>query len=162
MIALDVVKLLGQFKSLLTSMKENYDGKEDLERIIKQLEEEPPLVDVEKMDRKSSILIATAKLMTKNDIDLSKLSLELPHPVKSDLKNRLKPYLSALQLDGYQKTKKRKAFVIGNTGKYEFVVNIYQSNISIFIFLTSLILHNLKSFRFRKNQFLSISKDKSG
>ena len=115
-------------------MKENDEGKEDLERIIKQLEEETPLVDVKKMDRKSSILIATAKLMTKSDIDLSKLSLELPHPVKSDLKNRLKPYLTALQLDGYQKTKKRKAFVIGNTGKSEFAVNIYQSSWVIYQF----------------------------
>ena len=97
-------------------MKENNDGKEDLEQIIKEVEETPS-VDVKKLDRKSSVLIATAKIMTKSDINISKLSLELPHSVQSDITSRLKPYLSALQLDGYQNTKKRKAFVIGNTGK---------------------------------------------
>ena len=103
-------------------MKENDEGKEDLERIIKQLEEETPLENVKKMDRKSSILIATAKLMTKSDIDISNLKLDLPRFVQNDLEGTLDSYLNALQLDGYQKNKKRKAFVIGNTGKF---VNTY-------------------------------------
>ena len=115
-LARDVVELLREFKSLLTSMKENDDGKEDLEQIIKEIEETPS-VEVKKLDRKSSVLIATAKIMTESDIDLSKLAIELPHSVQSDIKTRLMPYLSALKLDGYQNTKKRKAFVIGNTGK---------------------------------------------
>ena len=46
--ASDVVKLLSDFKSLLTSMKENNDGKEDLEQIIKEVEETPS-VDVKKL-----------------------------------------------------------------------------------------------------------------
>ena len=97
-------------------MKEDDEGKEDLVQIIKYVEENP-CIDVKKLDRKSSVLIATAKIMTESKMDLSKLQLELPDSVQSNIEVMLKPYLSALKLDGYQKAKKRKAFVIGNTGK---------------------------------------------
>lgn len=77
-----------------------------------------PQMDVSKLDRKSSLLIATAKVMTKSDIDISNLKLDLPRFVQNDLEGTLASYLISLLLDEYQKNKKRNAFVIGNTGKF--------------------------------------------
>ena len=45
---------------------------------------------------------------------LSKLSL--PPFIKEDLNSRLKPYLEAVQLDGYDKRKIRKMIMLGNKG----------------------------------------------
>ena len=88
----------------------------DLLKMIKHLEETHHM-DVSKLDRKSSVLIATAKVMTQNEISITTLPLELPQFVQSNLNDMLLPHLSAIKLDGFQKQKKCKAFVIGNTGK---------------------------------------------
>ena len=43
--------------------------------------------------------------------------LDIPDFVKEDLSERLIPYLRAIQLDGYEKYKKRKLMIVGNTSK---------------------------------------------
>ena len=50
-------------------------------------------------------------------IDLIKDQLDLPDLVKQNLKTNLLPYLRAIQLDGYEKYKKRKLMIVGNTSK---------------------------------------------
>ena len=98
------------------SKKKEGDEDEDLLKMIKNVEETPGM-DVSNLDRKSSVLIATAKVMTRSKLNITTFPLDLPQMVQNNPKHMLKPYMNAVQLDGYQKTKKRKAFVIGNTGK---------------------------------------------
>ena len=85
--------------------------------MIERMMKETPRMDVSKLDRKSSVLIVAAKVMTQSKLNITTLPLDIPRVVQNDLKVLLKPYLSAVKLDGYIKKKKRKAFVIGNTGK---------------------------------------------
>ena len=116
----NISHLLSNFKNILQeSRKTGGRTNEDLVKMISEMNvDNGPQMDVSKLDRKSSVLIATAKVMTKSDIDISNLKLDLPRFVQNDLEGTLDSYLNALQLDGYQKNKKRKAFVIGNTGKF--------------------------------------------
>ena len=44
-------------------------------------------------------------------------SLSLPDFVRQDIDARLKPYLSAISLNGFSKRKIRKMTVLGNKGK---------------------------------------------
>ena len=46
--------------------------------------------------------------------------LDLPDVIKGNLEERIIPYLQAIKLDGYDSKKKRKMFVIGNTGMHNF------------------------------------------
>ena len=59
-----------------------------------------------------------------SDIRRATLDLELPEAVKLTLKHNLKPYLEAIQIDGYEDKKKRKVFMLGNTGKILFKAEI--------------------------------------
>ena len=43
--------------------------------------------------------------------------LNLPPNVRSNLANDLLPYLKAITKSGYETNRRRKVFVIGNTGK---------------------------------------------
>ena len=43
--------------------------------------------------------------------------LELPTNIISNLSDDLLPYLKAIQVNGYESNKRRKVFVMGNTGK---------------------------------------------
>ena len=66
-----------------------------------------------------SALIATASLIVRCDnFDISSVDLNLPEVVKPVLKKFLPPFINAFQVDGYQEKKKRKAFIVGNTGMY--------------------------------------------
>ena len=44
-------------------------------------------------------------------------ALDLPSNVRTNLSDDLLPYLKAIQISGYESNKRRKVFVIGNTGK---------------------------------------------
>ena len=77
-------------------------------------------------DPNLSALIATASIIVKYDDDIekqqrtfeiSRIDLNLPGPVKANLRRNLQAFLSAAQLDGFQENVKRKAFVVGNTGR---------------------------------------------
>ena len=43
--------------------------------------------------------------------------LEMPDPIKAQLTFKLLDYLEAIKLDGFQEKKKRKVFILGNSGK---------------------------------------------
>ena len=114
-----VVDLLSDFKNILSESKKK-EGEEDndLLKMVKTVEETHlNRMDVSNLDRKCSVLIATAKVMTRSKLNITTFSLDLPRMVQNNPKDMLKPYMNAVQLDGYQKKKKRKAFCIGNTGK---------------------------------------------
>ena len=88
--------------------------------------EDPSLgtLDVSKLNRKNSALIATAKLFVKNHhCDIKSVNLDMPVVVQDNLQQYLLPYLNAVELDGYQTKSTRKVFVIGNTGEYNHVTN---------------------------------------
>ena len=68
-------------------------------------------------ERSLSALIGIASLMVQStNINISSFQLDIPSFVKADLHNLLPPYLNAVQIDGYQKRRTRKAFCVGNTG----------------------------------------------
>ena len=54
---------------------------------------------------------------SEDDFDIGSVNLELPNNVKVSLHSSLLPYLSAIQLSGYETTQTRKAYFMGNTGK---------------------------------------------
>ena len=63
--------------------------------------------------------IAAGSLMVDSPkFDVSSVTLDLPENVKRNLKELLPTFLNAVQIDGYQTSKKMKAFVVGNTGRY--------------------------------------------
>ena len=67
-----------------------------------------------------SAIIATALVTMNPDtshININVMQLELPENVKRNLKQTLRPYLEALSVQGYETKKRRKCFVIGNTGR---------------------------------------------
>ena len=47
--------------------------------------------------------------------------LDIPDFVKNNLSDRFIPYLRAIQLDGYEKYKKRKLMIVGNTSKLKII-----------------------------------------
>ena len=49
--------------------------------------------------------------------DLADDRLQLPANVRTNPTDDLLPYLKAVQVSGYESNKRRKVFVIGNTGK---------------------------------------------
>jgi hypothetical protein len=53
------------------------------------------------------------------DIRKTTLNLEIPEVVKLTLKQSLRPYLGSIMVDGYADKKKRKVFILGNTGNYQ-------------------------------------------
>ena len=91
---------------------------EDVNDLIKRVDDfENSKISVDKLGRMNSVLIATAHLIeTSSKFDLSSVNLDLPQVVKANLNTMLPTYLKAIKLDGYSKEKKRKAFIIGNTG----------------------------------------------
>ena len=48
-------------------------------------------------------------------------NLDVPDVVKMALRSNLKSYLEAIQVDGFEDKKKRKVYMIGNTGKCSLV-----------------------------------------
>jgi hypothetical protein len=75
-------------------------------------------LNISKLDRKNSALIATARLFVKNHhFDIKSVDLDMPVVVQDNLEQYLLPYLNAVELDGYQTKSTRKVFVIGNTGE---------------------------------------------
>ena len=54
---------------------------------------------------------------SEDEFDIGSINLELPSNVRSHLHGSLLPYLSAIQLSGYETTQTRKAYFMGNTGK---------------------------------------------
>lgn len=66
-----------------------------------------------------SALISTAYMVVKpnpSDFNINEVILDLPSNVKSNLKDALLPYLKAVSSSGFEKWKRRKAFIVGNTG----------------------------------------------
>ena len=101
-------------RSKTSGDKENADV-DDLLRRMEDLTKNN--LDVSRLDRKSSALIATASIMVNvHDFDIESVELDMPVVVQGNLNEMLLPYFNAVKLDGYQTHKTRKVFVIGNTG----------------------------------------------
>ena len=73
-----------------------------------------------------SAIIATAFVQRKYDSsaannekisDLVDDRLQLPANIRTNPTDDLLPYLNAVQVSGYESNKRRKVFIIGNTGK---------------------------------------------
>ena len=73
-----------------------------------------------------SAILATAFVQRKYDSsaanndtisDLLDDRLQLPANIRTNPTDDLLPYLNAVQVSGYESNKRRKVFVIGNTGK---------------------------------------------
>ena len=114
-------ELLGAFKhSLEASIKEGSTGEDDLNTLnLVQMVDDLIMQNkaVSKYGRAMSALIATASLMMKScNFDIASVDLDLPEGVKTNLEKALPIFLDAVQIDGYEDRKKRKAFVLGNTG----------------------------------------------
>ena len=70
-----------------------------------------------------SALISTAHMVVKpKNVDIHTLNLDLPRNVKSNLKDALLPYLKAIAASGFEKWKRRKAFIVGNTGSFSCLI----------------------------------------
>ena len=67
-----------------------------------------------------SSIIGTALVMMGqegNSLDINSWNLEIPENVLNNLSGTLLSYLSALQKHGYAMQKRRRVFIIGNTGR---------------------------------------------
>ena len=71
------------------------------------------------------MILGTAIAMTEED-DIGEIPkkfrpllpyLEIPDPIKAQLVLKMSDYLEAIKLDGFQEKKKRKVFILGNSGK---------------------------------------------
>ena len=70
-----------------------------------------------------SAILSTAYTIVEPDyMDINSFKLELPKAVTTRLKSALLPYLQAIGLSGFEKWKRRKAFIVGNTGKHTIFV----------------------------------------
>ena len=110
--------LLDAFKEMLH--KENLSPRSNdlINAIDKLLKDRPDEVNTLSFQRSLSALIAAASMMVQSmNSNISSFELDIPSFVMDDLDILLSPYLNALQIDGYQKRRKRKAFVVGNTGR---------------------------------------------
>lgn len=65
----------------------------------------------------SAIIAMAFNIIEPKDLNIASLDLDLPPNVMGNLKDTLKPYLEAIQIDGYEGKKKRKTFLMGNTGR---------------------------------------------
>ena len=130
----EVRKLIQQFsRSLIRITKDEKDDrgnilrevpvheKRDLDKFLKRMKGVMQLRGNEISDLSFgpslSALIASASLVVQSTtIDIESLELDIPTNIRSDMKGLLLTFLNAVQLDGYQTSRKLKAFVVGNTG----------------------------------------------
>ena len=86
-------------------------------------------------------VIATAfVIISPATLDESSWNLDLPKDIKDNMKYRLLEYLRALAIDGYEKRRKRKVFIVGNTGTIYNTpkLNIYESKTNTFVAMVPL------------------------
>ena len=113
------------FKAMLHKQVDDSSASELIVQIDRLCNNKKEEIDSCNFGRLMSALIATASFCLDPKLVRS-FQLDLLQTTKNDLKNELLPFLKAIQLDGYQDHRKRKAFVVGNTG------NIFVITVSIF------------------------------
>ena len=108
-------ELMERFKGILHKKVDDSSASELVVQIDRLSNDKRKEIDNCNFGRLMSALIATASFCLDPTL-VHSFQLDLPHTTKNDLKNELLPFLKAIQHGGYQDHRKRKAFVVGNTG----------------------------------------------
>ena len=106
-----------------------------------------------------SAILSTAYTIVEPDyMDINSFKLELPKAVTTRLKSALLPYLEAIGLSGFEKWKRRKAFIVGNTGKHTIFVLLCFDSIHRIIHTVVLLIYTYFNLIYRiwKNQSMCI------
>ena len=64
----------------------------------------------------SALIAAASVVVQSTSLDIESLELDIPTNIRLDMKGMLLTFFKAVQMDGYQTSRKLKAFIVGNTG----------------------------------------------